>query len=157
MFVAIAVMMIISAVAVLVTSLSGKIAKETTDQYRREQAIIYAKSYTELGIMAATANDCIKTIRSYEGNNTASVRQGMGYRIRVRIRHIGDDITTCTNNNNIGNVALNHIPSRGSIVLIDVRVMYRDLGLVDTILSNGGSITNSIPWRTYRKRTVQRL
>jgi len=153
MFVAIATMMIMGALTLFVTSLSGKITKETTDQYRREQAILYAKSYTEFAIMAASANDCAKNFRGYIDGNQTSVRNGQGYRVLINIRHIGTDIACA---NTIGSTSITHEASQGGVILVDVRVQYRDLDLVDTVLSNGGT-TAGLTWRTYRKRSLQRL
>jgi hypothetical protein len=57
-----------SAVASLILSMTGKVVKETTTQYRDEQSRLLAKSYTEYAIMAVinydrdAPSDCIETI-----------------------------------------------------------------------------------------------
>jgi hypothetical protein len=155
MFVAIATMMIISAVTMLVSSLSGKITKETTDQYRREQAILYAKSYTELAVMAAGTNDCLEHFEANIDGSAAEVKKGQGYRVLVNIRHIGTDNTAC--GSNLSTTPITHSASRNSVIIVDVRVRYRDLDLIDTIQANGESIDGDTAWRTYHKRSLQRL
>jgi type II secretory pathway pseudopilin PulG len=57
MITAIFVIVLMATVAVLILNLSGKMVKETTAQFQREQAMLLAKSYTEYAVMAVTAND----------------------------------------------------------------------------------------------------
>ena len=158
MFVAIATIIVMAALTALVMSLTGKITKETTDQYRREQAILYAKSYTELAIMAAGANDCLEGFKANTTGSYATVKKGQGYRVLVNIKHIGGDTACPTASQLDSGTNILYAPSRGSSILVDVRVMYKDLDEVDAVLSAGGTITaSSPPWRTYFRRTIQRL
>ncbi|MGC9350615.1 MAG: type II secretion system protein, partial [Sulfurovum sp.] len=100
---AIFLIVLMASIAVYVMSLSGKIAKETTAQYKKEQAMLLAKSYTELAIMAVTANDrngtgqCITNINANVGSNNP-IATGEGYQVRTRIAYIGadSDIGTCS-------------------------------------------------------------
>ena len=57
MITAIVVIVLMASVAVFIMNLSGKMVKETTTQYQREQAILLSKSYTEYAVMAVTANE----------------------------------------------------------------------------------------------------
>ena len=157
MFVAIATIIVMAALTALVMSLTGKITKETTDQYRKEQAILYAKSYTELAIMAAGANDCLEEINANTTTPT-KVIAGEGYGIVVAIKHIGGDTACPTASQLDSGTNILYAPSRGSSILVDVRVRYKDLDEVDAVLNAGGTITaSSPPWRTYFRRTIQRL
>jgi len=103
MLTAIFLIVIMSSVAILVMNLSGKIVKETTTQYQKEQAILYAKSYTEYAIMAVMSNnrsaaggDCIDTITGNINNGTpADVFDD--YNITVNLSYIGRNIAACAN------------------------------------------------------------
>ena len=76
MITAIFVILIMATVGGFIMNLSGKMIQETTSQYRKEQAILYAKSYTEYAIMAATAQTCIRNISSNIDGTAAQVLQG---------------------------------------------------------------------------------
>ncbi|MDM5271237.1 type II secretion system protein [Sulfurovum sp. zt1-1] len=149
---AIFLIVLMSSIAILVMSLSGKIIKETTGQYKKEQAMLLAKSYTELAIMTVTANDrnatgnCITDINANVGSNDPT-STGEGYRVRTRISYIGaaGDIQSCADtreldNPSVGNNELN--------IIVDVYVEYKDI--------TQGDITNS-PWITYHRRTLQKI
>lgn len=127
MITAIFVILLLSSVAAFIMNLSGKMIEATTTQYRKEQAILYAKSYTEFAIMSATARDCIKTITANVDGTAAEVLAGQGYRVTVNVQYIGNDLTTAgvANCNTLGN-AITNPSSKGSIVLIDTYVRYRN-------------------------------
>ena len=62
MLTAIFVIVIMATVGTFILNISGKTLKETVLQYRHEQAILYARSYTELAIMGRTANPNLNSI-----------------------------------------------------------------------------------------------
>ena len=88
MITAIFVILLMATVAGLILNVSSKTVRTTTMQYKQEQAILYAKSYTELAIMYATANDptsggnCAQNIIGKLGTN-AAINAGNGYRVEV--------------------------------------------------------------------------
>lgn len=141
------VIVLMATVAMLVMNMTGKMVKETTSQYQREQAALLAKSYTEYAIMAVTANDraagnCLSDIDGTVGSNPAN---GNGYRIRTRIAYIGHntEVGACpttrvfSNSVNEDNSPLN--------IIVDVYVEYKEA-------DNTGA-----PWVTYHKRTLQKI
>ena len=54
MITAIFIIVLMATVGAFILNISAKSVKSTVLQYKREQAILYAKSYTELAIMDAT-------------------------------------------------------------------------------------------------------
>ena len=56
MIMAIFVIVLMATVGAFILNISAKSVKSTLLQYKREQAILYARSYTELAIMTATTN-----------------------------------------------------------------------------------------------------
>ncbi len=146
MITAIFVIVIMAAIGAFVMNLSGKIVQETTSQYRQEQAILYAKSYTEFAIMAATATNCIKKIASNVDGNTNEVLQGQGYRVVAKISYVGGCPASSS--------SITTLNSKANIITVDTYVHYRDP-------DNPQAKTN-IPWSaypgfTYHRRTIQRL
>ena len=161
MITAIFVIVLLSTVAAFIMNLSGKMVGETTTQYRKEQAILYAKSYTEFAIMSATARNCIKTITANIDGDTNQVLAGQGYRVTVNVQYIGNDLTTALvpNCDTLGG-AITNTSSRGAIVLIDTYVRYRDPEHPSAIaLTPWKSTTNPNGYEgiTYHRRTLQRL
>jgi len=147
MLTAIVIIVLMSTVAAFVMSLSGKTVKSTTIQYQREQAELYAKSYTEYAIMAVTANnrsvDCLSTIKGRVGHPTT----GNGYRIRAHIAYIANgnlvDLSQCNNDRLLSTtVQTKNTPLS---IMIDVYVDYKD---PDNI--NG-------PWLTVHRRSIQKI
>jgi len=173
MLVAISVILVMSTVAVLILGISGKTIGETTTQFKREQAILYAKSYTELAVMRATAVGCPARIRVWVGGTPAAVsgtpaqvrravQRGDGYLVDVRVRFIGvAPLAACnTGGNVIGRIiGMNNLSSQGALIMIDTRVRYRDTDLTYTLRSEGTAVTTmgAAPWVTYFRRTYQRL
>ena len=147
MITAIFVIVIMATIGAMVVSTSGKIVKTTTAQYQREQAILYAKSYTEFAVMAITANDrsvsCTQTIK---GNIGASNITGDGYRVRVHISYIVDGTQVNTSNcYNIRKLSTTvQTASTPLTVIIDAYVDYKDPD-------------NTAQWRTIHRRTVQKI
>jgi hypothetical protein len=155
MMTAVFVILLLATVSALILNLSGKVVQETTTQYRKEQAILYAKSYTEFAIMAATARNCIKSISADVGGTATEVKQGYGYRVNVYIQYIGNELAgelggTC---NTLGN-AISYTSSKGTIALIDVYVQYRDPEHPNAV--NALAWSNN-PGITYHRRTLQKL
>ena len=151
---AIFVMVIMGVLSVFVLNLAGKAVQETTAQYRKEQAILYAKSYTEFAIMAASSQDCVDTITAdLDGKGTATsekVLEGQGYHVYVNIQYIGSN-AGCTQE--IGNDVVRP-ESIGGSILVDTYVRYRNPEHPNS-LSTVTWATN--PGYTYHRRTLQRL
>jgi type II secretory pathway pseudopilin PulG len=146
---ALVVIVMMATVAVLVMNMTGKITKETTAQFQKEQAILLAKSYTELAIMAVTAHDrgsnCMEDIDSINILGTSS-SSGEGYRVRTRISYIGG------NNENLGNCATTRVHSSSVVtpesslnIIVDVYVEYKDLD------------NSTAKYITYHRRTLQKI
>lgn len=71
MITAIFIIVLMATVGAFILNISAKSVKSTVLQYKREQAILYARSYTGLAIMDATANTGIRTLTSTaDGNYT---------------------------------------------------------------------------------------
>ncbi len=159
MMMAITVMVVMMGVSAMVFTLSNKIIFSTTTQFQKEQAILLAKSYTELTIMAITGNSgitggatCVDGVDGkIEGikigkSATGDVDSGMGYRVATRVSYIGNNIT-CTNLNSRildTNLTTNTSPN----VIIDVYVEYRDANF---------HRSGDAPWITYHRRTLQKI
>ena len=157
MITAIFIILLMATVAGFIMNLTGKMVKETTTQYQKEQAILYAKSYTEYAIMAATPRDCIERIDAFIGDSVNDVNSGDGYDVRVDIQYVGTDLVggAC---NTIGASPITHPQSKGAIMLIDTYVRYRDRDTVAAFVNSGGVVdANNLPWLTYHRRTLQRL
>ncbi len=69
MITAIFVIVVMATVAVFILNISAKSVKATVLQYRHEQAILYARSYTELAVMGATANALLTKISGTADGN----------------------------------------------------------------------------------------
>ena len=133
---AIIVIVLMATVAMLIMSMSGKMVKGTTNQYQHEQAVLYAKSYTEYAIMAVMANDrnvtCLNTIDGVIDN----------YTIRTEISYIGDiEVADCTRplSSTVANL---NSPLN---IIVDVFVSYPDLDHPDDINM------------TYHRRSLQKI
>lgn len=153
MITAIFVIVIMASVGAFVMNLSGKMVKETTTQYRHEQAILYAKSYTEFALMAATHQACAKKISANIDGNDNEVLSGQGYRVEAYIHYIGDNTGCIWGTQEIGGDIL-HPNSVGGTILIDTYVHYRDPEDPRSTSSNAWSV---FPGTTYHRRTLQRL
>jgi len=152
MITAIFVILLMATVAGFILNLSGKMVQETTQQYRKEQAILYAKSYTEYAIMAATAQTCIRNINSNIDGNNAEVKAGQGYRVEVKVQYLGAN-SACINNR-VGDANILTANTIDTLVLIDTYVHYRDPEHPNAIAGVAWSVDSGI---TYHRRTLQRL
>ncbi len=169
MVTAIFVIVLMATVAMLVLSTSGKIVKETTLQFRKEQAMFLARSYTELAVLAVTnynrntSSDCIENINGVVNALTpgsdpetgVSSTNGGGYDVSTRIYYLGNDLP-CT-----GTSILNSTPIQSDYnntstpgpdaiagIIVDVYVKYKD---PDTLSPS------TSPWITYHRRTLQKI
>jgi len=158
MLMAIFVIVIMASVGVLVMSLSGKMVKETTSQFQREQAMLLAKSYTEYAIMAVMSNDrngtasCLQTIN---GDNVIRNENNGGFEVRVQIAYISNnsnELNSCDPIRVLSDAATT-VNSPLNII-VDVYVKYKDFD--HHAISASGSMTN-VPYITYHKRTLQKI
>jgi len=152
MITAIFVILLLSTVGGYIVNIAGKTVKTTTFQYRKEQSAILAKSYTELAIMGATANNandtnCLESIKGTVGTNPD---QGEGYSVEVKIFYIGDNNLKCSTANTLyKDIA---ISANDLYIIVDVFVKYIDFDVVAM-----GTVTASTPRITYHRRTLQKL
>lgn len=163
MLTAIFVIVLMATVAMLVMNLSGKIVKETTAQYQKEQAALLAKSYTEYAIMAVMSNDrnatdCIEDIDGFIGDTATTVNEGEGYSINTRIAYISDDnaangssVSTCDATRVLDNSGI-VTPESALNIIVDIYVRYRDPDH-----PNISTAPNTVPWVTYHRRTLQKI
>ncbi len=141
---------LMSTVAMFVMGLSGKLIKETTAQYQREQAILLANSYTEYAVLAVTGNDreidCLEKINGLVGDATTA-NPNNGYRIRTHISYIGIDnatgIANCAGTRKLGFVGANS--STPLTIIVDAYVDYKDFD------------NPTGPDLVYHRRTVQKI
>ncbi len=153
MLTAIFVMLIMASVGAFIMNLAGKMTQVTTQQYQREQAVLLAKSYTELAIMAVMSNDrngtgeCISDITGVIGPTGAST-DGTGYKVETRISFIGSasDIASCADTREHDNP--NTASSTELNIIVDVYVRYKDINSLNPSTS---------PWTSYHKRTLQKI
>ena len=148
MITAIFVILIMASVGAFVMNLSGKMVQETQAQYRKEQAILYAKSYTEYAILAATAQTCIQNITANVDGDANQVKAGQGYRVHVHLEYLGAN-STCANK-----IGTTNLTNPDTAILIDTYVRYRDPTSPAAI---AGSAWSADPGVTYHRRTLQRL
>ncbi len=151
MIMAIFVIVLISTIGAFIMNLSGKMVQETTSQYRKEQAILYAKSYTEFAIMAATSEPCVNKITASLDGTQDEVKEGIGYFVDVRINYLGSN-STCPNQ--IGTASISTLDAISNVIIIDTYVRYRDPA---SIAAKNGSAWSVDPGITYYRRTLQRL
>lgn len=155
---AIVVMILMAAITVAVMNISGKVIKETTSQYRKEQAILLAKSYTEFAILAIqgqnmTANGCLEDINGEINNiipgSPGDSDNGTGYRVNIRLQYIGLPAAIVCPDNRLDSASPSTTPNTS--VLVDVNVRYRDIEFVDSASGNSAQEIH------YNRRTLQRL
>jgi type II secretory pathway pseudopilin PulG len=158
MLTAIVVIVTMAVIASYVTSIADKTLKITTDQYRKEQAMFYAKSYTEYAIMAVSARDrvnqdCIDNIDAVIAQNQegllANRGRGVGYRVRIRISYIGDpSVGTCAIARQLSTAVNN--PNTPLSIIVDAYVDYNDLN--DNRPDDG-----ELRHFTYHRRSLQKI
>lgn len=148
---AIFIIVIMTTVATFVMNLSGKIVQETTAQYQKEQAVLLAKSYTELAIMTVMSNDrngtgvCVQDIEAVDVIPVgADADIAQSYDIETRIAFIGPntDISACDNTRELGNPVT--AASDELNIIVDVYVRYQDITYPSSTIS-------------YHRRTLQKI
>jgi hypothetical protein len=170
MVTAIVVIVMMATIAILVLDTANKITTETTAQYRHEQSMLLAKSYTEFAILAiqesnmtsGAPNTCLRTITANINSlngiaNANGVAKGEGYYVEVKIQYIGLAASincgaVVSGFGSLGNLATS--TSSDVSAMIDVYVQYHDL---DVVAKLGGTAISTDPWVTYHRRTLQRL
>jgi len=163
MLMALFVIVIMSAVASLIFSMTGKVIKDTTSQYRDEQSRLLAKSYTEFAIMSVMAHDrtalgtCVKNINGTI--NTLTIGQANpagtnvtngGYIVETNIQYLGTGLPAHTSCELLTNLPIADPAAISPTLLIDVFVRYKD---PDYLTANEADI----PFITYHRRTLQKL
>ena len=138
MLTAIFMIVLMSSVALFILSLSGKMVKNTTLQFQREQAVLLSRSYTEYALMAVTANEhntshCLNEITGKYGD----------YRIRADISYIGNTDIHASCTRVLSNTVVT--PSSPLNVIIDVFIQYPDYDHPDDLNL------------TYHQRTLQKI
>ncbi len=158
MLVAIFVIVMLSLVASYIFFASNTTTKTGTIQYQAEQAKLYARSFTEYAILAASGNGdrntsaakCISTINSTIGTDPATT--GQGYQITVHLTYIGNNryIGSCANK--AAELSNNDIDTLS--VIVDVYVRYKDYQQVAVAAPANKA---KVPWITYHRRSIQKL
>lgn len=148
MIMALVVIVLMATVAALIFNMTGKIIKNTTTQYQKEQAVLLAKSYTELAIMSVMANDRNNTYspgnQCLENINGPDVAPN--YRVRTRISYIGNDLTGICSNTRILNDTNITTPESELNIIVDVYVEYKEYD----------HPTNP-QWIKYHRRSLQKI
>lgn len=156
------VIVIMSAIAALILSMTGKVIKETSTQYRDEQSRLLARSYTEFVIMAVmahdrTAGDCVKTINGTvntlkigESNPAGTNVVNGGYIVETKIQYLGTGLPAHASCEQLTNIVISNPDAVSPTLLIDVFVRYKD---PDYLTANEADI----PFITYHRRTLQKL
>jgi type II secretory pathway pseudopilin PulG len=123
MITAIFVIVLMATVAAFIMNISGKMVKETTVQYQREQAMLLAKSYMQYAVLAVTGNEhngtnCLDNISGNYGGAD-------GYNIDVNISYIGDATNLVGNcARELDNTVIT--PKSPLNIVVDVFVRYPD-------------------------------
>jgi len=172
---AIFTIVIMTTISILVFDMAGKMVKGTTIQFKKEQAMLLAKSYTEYAIMAvinydrAASTDCIETINA-EINSlqagvtpaaTVTATNGGGYAVETKLYYLGDglpcsepaklnDSTDASRSATTITTNYNRTgrPDAISAIIVDVYVKYKDPSAIDPSTSS---------WITYYRRTLQKI
>ena len=150
MITAIIVVLLMASVGAMVMSLSGKMVKETTTQFQKEQAILLAKSYTEFAVMAVSANGqrstkCINTIQSKPKTPILGL-----YTIKIDISYLSNN-KVLPNNLKVTSKCNNELsinikdPKSPLSIIVDAYVSYKD-----TDNRNGQTFT-------YHRRSLQKI
>jgi hypothetical protein len=164
MITAVFIIVLMSTIAMLVFNLSGKVVKNTTIQMQKEQAMLLARSYTELAVLNVmnynrNGTNCVENINGVmnsvvpgetpSGSSTA----GSGYRIQTRIYYIGNSLP-CSGTRilNTNPIVSDYNGTTGAdtlaAIMIDVYVQYKDADV---------SSPADSPWITYHRRTIQKI
>jgi len=153
MVTAIFVMFIMASLTALIMNVTGKTIKETTKQYQKEQAMLLARSYTELAILYTLYYDrsssCLEKITDHFGDTNN------GYDIDIRIKYIGknSELTNCSAGNVVA--TLNGTTGFDNTIslVIDTYIKYR---VIDHPLNQNSSTMDDV-FMTFHRRTLQKL
>ena len=176
MITAIFLIIIMSTVAMLVFNLSGKMVKNTTTQYRHEQAALLARSYTEYALLQVlkhnrSSGTCIQTVNAVVNNivpgsssSSATSTNGGGYAIKVTVNYLGNGLP-CSPSHILNTTTLTTeynttaAPDALAAVMIDVFVRYKDPAMVEAYRNDHGSAPTAtqIPWITYHTRRLLKI
>ena len=130
MITAIFTIVIMASVTALIMNVTGKTVKETTIQYQKEQAVLLARSYTELGLLYAMHynrgfpnNDCLDQVDATFGDpdNLYEITINLKYISSQTLLPVGCGASAITRwaGNNIGF-------DQTISVVIDVYVKYKN-------------------------------
>ncbi len=148
MITAIIVILIMGAISAMILGVSNRTVHATTAQYQKEQAVLLARSYTELAMLyiihydRETNQDCIKKISADFGdpNNL--------YHIETNIQYIGNSelLPNCSENiTKDWNVTNPSDFDKAVSIIIDIFITYKSFDdLSDRNI-------------TFYRRTVQKL
>ena len=145
---AIFIIVLMATVAAFIMNLAGKMVKETTTQFQREQAVLIAKSYTEYAILAVTANEhnssnCLNNITGGYGDDGSG---NYVYNVDVNISYIGNNLDgSCSRILNTNAITTPKSPLN---IILDVFVSYKDID------NPAGA---SAPDITYHRRSLQKI
>jgi len=177
MITAIFLIIIMSTVAMLVFNLSGKMVKNTTTQYRHEQAALLARSYTEYALLQVlkhnrSSGTCIQTVNAVVNNivpgsssSSATSTNGGGYAIKVTVNYLGNGLP-CSPSHILNTTTLTTeynttaAPDALAAVMIDVFVRYKDPAMVAAYANNNSGTAptaTQIPWITYHTRRLLKI
>ncbi len=129
MITAIFIIVLMATITVFIMNISGKMVKETTVQYQREQAMLLAKSYMQYAVLAVTANEhnssnCLDSISGGFGGAN-------GYQVDVNISYIGDsNLVSGSCANKLSTSVTDKSPLN---IVVDVFVRYPDLDHPDDL------------------------
>jgi len=178
MITAIFVIIMMATLTAFIQGITGKTIKATTQQYQKEQAVLLARSYTELALLYVSSYDrnatssCLNTISANFGQNIfrpdgTSRRQ---YQIETEIRYIGkgtellnNTISSCYDEAtatplSARTTVLSRLTGSDSFdnsmsLIIDVYIKYQDL---DYDINQDNDPNNDL-YITYHRRTLQKL
>ncbi len=127
MITAIIVIVLMATVASFILTTSGKMVKETTTQFQREQAVLFANSYMEYAIMAVTANE--HNSSTCLNNITGNFGSADGYNIDVNISYIGNGLAPAIGglHGNCRTISNSATTAKSPLnIIVDVFVRYPD-------------------------------
>lgn len=145
MITAIFVIIMMATLASLIQNITGRTIHATTQQYQKEQAVLLARSYTELAILYVTNYDrslnCLNTINATFGDPSNE------YEIQIEIRYIGKDseLTFCEASRKTTLLGTDNFSNTMSLI-IDVYVKYSNF--------DDPSQNRKV---TYHRRTLQKI
>lgn len=178
MITAVFVIVMMATLTALIQNIMGKTIHATTQQYQKEQAMLLARSYTELAILYVSSydrngtNSCLNTITADFGQNIfrPNGTSRTQYQIETEIRYIGkgtelldNTVSSCYDGTtatpiNARTTVLSRLTGNDSFdntmsLIIDVYVKYQDL---EHPLNQDNNANNDM-YMTYHRRTLQKI